>query len=209
MYVRFAIPSDVREIIPLWLEATQDDAFAWPDSSELTEDDAFDTLIEMLSADSTTDVLVAFDEEGDMTGFAFVDYENARVLYLKMLFVSKEHRGKGYATALLNEIVETTWDGSSQAEQLYLDVVASNQTARIFYAKGGFIEIGRHPEAVLRSDGTRVDNVQLLLYIPQEETYDTLYKVDYSSAAKELAKAVEVLGKRFQLLTDGPSKESK
>lgn len=170
MCVRFAIPSDIKEIIPLWLKATQDSAFAWSDNSELTAGDAFDTLIEMLSADSTTDILVAFAEEGDMVGFAFVDCEDTRILYLKMLFVAEEHRSKGYATALLNEIVETPWDGTSRAEQLYLDVVASNHNARIFYAKSGFIEIGRHPEAVVRSDGSKVDNVQLMLIIEQAET---------------------------------------
>ncbi len=52
-------------------------------------------------------------------------------------------RRQGIGARLLNELL--AWAKAARAEKIYLEVRASNQTARKFYERHGFLETGRRP----------------------------------------------------------------
>ncbi len=59
---------------------------------------------------------------------------------LLILTVSRNEQGKGFGSAMLNQLIDSS---AKQAETLFLEVRESNQKAFNLYLNSGFSEIGR------------------------------------------------------------------
>lgn len=76
--------------------------------------------------------------------------------------VERAFVGLGYGAALLEEAVR--WAKAEPTlEWLDLQVFASNGPAIALYEKAGFITVGRTPDAYRMDDGTRIDDVHMVL----------------------------------------------
>ncbi len=64
----------------------------------------------------------------------------AREASLLILTVSRSEQGRGYGTAMLNQLIDAS---AKLAETLFLEVRESNKKAFNLYLKSGFSEIGR------------------------------------------------------------------
>ncbi len=79
-------------------------------------------------------IRVAIVETGDVVGFVLIDPESG---YLDQIAVHPDQWGAGIAEALLDAAREVS------REKVVLDVNADNARAVAFYARQGFVEIGR------------------------------------------------------------------
>jgi len=71
-----------------------------------------------------------------------VDTGGRRALELRQLYVRREHQGSGIAAKLMDwGLAELRRRG---AEDAYLSVWSENQRAKRFYARYGFVEVGRN-----------------------------------------------------------------
>ncbi|MDM9628034.1 GNAT family N-acetyltransferase [Rhizobium sp. S152] len=75
-----------------------------------------------------------------------------------MVYVRKEHRGAGIASRLLRAVAEHA--GNAGIKQLELAVSDENLTARRFYVREGFAEIGVVPGGYI-FDGREIDEVMM------------------------------------------------
>ncbi len=82
------------------------------------------------------------EEEGKVCAYIglYLSYEDAEITGIAVL---PEKRRLGLGKALLEKAIELTRKGGT--EKILLEVRKSNQTARAFYEKMGFWEIGLRP----------------------------------------------------------------
>jgi RimJ/RimL family protein N-acetyltransferase len=76
-----------------------------------------------------------------------------------MVYVRKQMRGAGHATALMKAVIAQAREAGVQ--QLELTVSGANPAAIRFYAKEGFSEVGRIPAGFIHN-GTAVDDVLMV-----------------------------------------------
>ena len=130
MTVRPATPADLASIT-----ASEADNFgtdAW--SSTLVEEGVAGRL-------PTVHYLVA-EHDGSVVGHAVVSAV-ADIAELQRIAVDADHRRRGVATALLEEVVALAV--RERAERLLLEVREDNEAALAFYAAAGFTELVRRP----------------------------------------------------------------
>jgi ribosomal-protein-alanine N-acetyltransferase len=89
----------------------------------------------------TVHYLVA-EEDGRVVGHAVASVV-ADVAELQRIAVLADHRRRGLATALLEEVVALAV--REEADRLLLEVREDNMAALAFYAAHGFVEIDRRP----------------------------------------------------------------
>jgi ribosomal protein S18 acetylase RimI-like enzyme len=77
--------------------------------------------------------------------WAKCDAEDAGIVNLFQMWVAPEARGRGVASALVDEAV--TWARSVKARLVQLGVVTDNQAAIQLYQRKGFANIGT-PESI-------------------------------------------------------------
>ena len=104
-----------------------------------------DLLREQLFEKRQAEVIFAL-ENGKEVGFAlffhnFSTFLGRSGLYLEDLFVLPEHRGKGYATAAVVELIRLARE-SGQYDSLLLGCAPENHDAEHIYRKLGFIPTG-------------------------------------------------------------------
>ena len=80
----------------------------------------------------------------------------ADAVELHQLYVLKDHLGAGVGPALMDWAIATARDGG--AGQLVLSVYVDNHRAKRFYARYGFVDIGRYDFAV----GSTIDEDRLM-----------------------------------------------
>jgi ribosomal protein S18 acetylase RimI-like enzyme len=78
------------------------------------------------------------------------------------MYVKPRLRGSGFASALLNSIIELA---QTQVEQIQLTVVTSNQRAIRFYEASGFRGYGIEKNA-LKCGQTYFDELHMVLFLP-------------------------------------------
>lgn len=88
-------------------------------------------------------LIVAVDGDGKILGYIHLQPTHDDVLdretgYISIIAVAEEAAGQGIGSKLM-EAAEN-WAREHDYPSLLLDVFASNETARIFYRKAGFIE---------------------------------------------------------------------
>lgn len=71
-----------------------------------------------------------------------VDTAGRRALELRQLYVRSTHHGSGIAAALMDWAIEEL--KRRGAEDIYLSVWSENWRAQRFYARYGFVEVGRN-----------------------------------------------------------------
>lgn len=80
-------------------------------------------------------------------------------------YVAPEARRRGLATALLEALIR---HAEGEFEAIRLVVVASNEDAVRLYARAGFVEFGREPQA-LKVEGRYHDEILMRLQLPSFE----------------------------------------
>ena len=80
-----------------------------------------------------------FDAQPRMLGYALA-MQGAGEVHLLNLTIAPADQGQGHARYLLERLVDAC--ASSGAEQVWLEVRASNQRARALYRRFGFTEVG-------------------------------------------------------------------
>lgn len=79
------------------------------------------------------------------------------------LFVTPDKRRQGYAQALLQEALD--FASKQGIRHIYLEVAQDNHGARALYGKMGFGLAGRRKSYYQRKDGSRVDALNLTLFL--------------------------------------------
>jgi ribosomal-protein-alanine N-acetyltransferase len=82
------------------------------------------------------------EQDGQVVGHAVASVV-ADIAELQRIAVNADHRRRGLATAMLDEVVALAV--RERAERLLLEVRENNQPALDFYAAHGFIEVDRRP----------------------------------------------------------------
>lgn len=72
--------------------------------------------------------------------------DRARTRELHQLYITAKAQGSGLADALMQHVFDDA--AAHSAAAVYLSVYAGNHRAQRFYARHGFVEIGRNPFAV-------------------------------------------------------------
>ncbi len=113
-------------------------------------------------ADPAYTIRVARDEADRMIGFIKCgpndlpmppgEPEPARTRELHQLYIDAAAQGTGLADSLMHIALDDA--AQHRAEALYLSVYVGNVRAQRFYARYGFVEIGKNPFAV----GTVIDD---------------------------------------------------
>jgi ribosomal-protein-alanine N-acetyltransferase len=80
-----------------------------------------------------------FDAWSRMLGYVLA-MQGADEVHLLNLTVASAYRGQGHARYMLDRLIEV--GASSGAQQVWLEVRASNQRARDLYSRIGFAEVG-------------------------------------------------------------------
>jgi ribosomal-protein-alanine N-acetyltransferase len=89
----------------------------------------------------TVSYLVA-ELDGEVVGHAVTSVV-ADIAELQRIAVNADHRRRGLATALLDEVVALAV--RERADRLLLEVRENNEPALAFYAAHGFVEVARRP----------------------------------------------------------------
>ena len=131
--IRDATGDDVLTVVALWREfKAQEHEPAWRGV------DAEAELRELEPAIGKDIVLLA-EREGHTVGLAVADTKGQDVGYLHILYVRRCARRSGVAAALVRQTIDRLRaDGRTMLE---LDVLASNVTARLVYARWGFAPV--------------------------------------------------------------------
>jgi ribosomal protein S18 acetylase RimI-like enzyme len=106
------------------------------------------------------------DTEAAMLGllWAKCDAEDAGIVNVFQMWVAPEARGRGVASALLEEAV--AWARSIDAQRVQLGVVISNEAALQLYIRHGFIKAGE-PAPIRPGSALLEQRMQLQLSKPQ------------------------------------------
>jgi ribosomal protein S18 acetylase RimI-like enzyme len=98
----------------------------------------------ILTAAADRDETILVLDEGGVIGFAWIDPRGCfgRSAYLRMIAVAPDRRSSGLGARLMDafETVAATEDGNA-----FLMVSDSNTDAQRFYARRGYVEVGRVP----------------------------------------------------------------
>ena len=84
---------------------------------------------------------------GQVAGVALVRPKFLFGDYLELLGIAPDSRGQGLGRRLLAHIEQVTF---SRGKNLFASVTDFNEAARAFYAKQGFVEIGRLDDLLIR-----------------------------------------------------------
>jgi ribosomal protein S18 acetylase RimI-like enzyme len=127
--IRDATLADRDSVTCLWREFRQETPeLAWRAGGP---DDHVRALVEAIG----TDFVLLAEREGDPAGLAVAEVRDERVGYLHILFVRPVARRSGVAAALLREVA--TRFAQRGLDTLELDVLASNDRARLVYERWG------------------------------------------------------------------------
>lgn len=109
-------------------------------------------------------VLGAFQEDGSLVGIVQVVRESNQKFQHKGtiygMYTAPEVRGQGVGKALMEEVIHRAKDFDG-VEQIHLQVVATNETAKKLYKSLGFETYGVEPRAL--KDGDRYYDEELMV----------------------------------------------
>ena len=100
-------------------------------------------------------IIYILEVNGEAVGMGRLDTFEGDIGEVHNVWTSPEHRGKGYATVLMNHLEEKAQEFGFSA--LRLDTAKFNVPAQRLYAKLGYNEIGRYREITRsESEGIRL-----------------------------------------------------
>ena len=141
--VRKATNNDISAIAELYREQFIEMAKLIPDF--IKEGDQSTEFIENTITNEASDILV-YENDGTVVGFILLqakirpDFEfihPGKYCYIMDIIVTKNHRGKGFGTALMNAAKD--WAKERDCCFINLDVLVNNSGAIKLYEKLGFI----------------------------------------------------------------------
>ena len=121
---------------------------AYPDLFAPVDKDAARSFL-LKSLDSNTSHIRMAERQSAIVGFSFVEiYERdgtflslpRRFAYIELIATDPDHRRSGIGSALLTDARDIS--KSLGINRIELDVIASNEGARQFYSREGFLELG-------------------------------------------------------------------
>ncbi len=139
MIFREAIPADLSRLLELEQCVIESER---PLNSSLKSSSTFYyDLPNMISDDNTH--LIVVEVSGDIIGTGYAQIRNSKEClvhekhsYIGFMFVSPNHRGKGLAQKILDQLIE--WSEGEGVKDIYMDVYAQNESAIKAYNKAGF-----------------------------------------------------------------------
>lgn len=141
--VRKATNNDIPAIAELYREQFREMAKLIPDF--IKEGDQSTEFIENTIANEESDILV-YENDGMVVGFILLQAKirpdfpfmlPGKYCYILDIIVTKNHRGKGFGTALMNAAKD--WAKEWDCNFINLDVLVNNLSAINLYEKLGFI----------------------------------------------------------------------
>lgn len=162
--LRPATPDDAPEML-VWLKKTAEETeflLRYPDEEKITLEEEVEILRKKYEDPYAIFMLAVVDGKiAGNCGVAGIGYKRKFRHRCSMgIALYKEFWGLGIGTALIE--YQTELAKQIGWRQLELEVVADNVRARALYKKSGFVETGRHPDAMLFDDGTFHD--EILMY---------------------------------------------
>ncbi|MGA1848200.1 MAG: N-acetyltransferase family protein [Thermoplasmatota archaeon] len=88
-------------------------------------------------------IRVIDDEKGRGAAFVYyrtdmpIPYVHGSFLWIDIIYVREEHRGKGYGTALYEEMVDTA--GKMGLDRIVIDIFNANERSKVFHSDLDFI----------------------------------------------------------------------
>ena len=141
--VRKATDNDIPAIAELYREQFREMAKLIPDF--IKEGDQNTEFIENTITNEESDILV-YENDGMIVGFILLQAKTrpdfpfmlpGKYCYIMDIIVTKNHRGKGFGTALMNAAKD--WAKERDCNFINLDVLVNNPSAIKLYEKLGFI----------------------------------------------------------------------
>ena len=141
--IRKATMSDIPTISELYREQFREMSKLIPDF--IKEGDQSKEFIENTITNKESDILV-YENDGMIVGFILLQAKTrpdfpfmlpGRYCYIMDIIVTKNHRGKGFGTALMNAAKD--WAKERDCNFINLDVLVNNPGAIKLYSKLGFI----------------------------------------------------------------------
>ncbi|KGR74323.1 GNAT family N-acetyltransferase [Ureibacillus manganicus] len=166
MQIRILTESDARNYQILRLEALQTNPESYSSTYEKEIQYTTDMVKERIRPDQEKFVLGAFDE-GSLVGVArYVREAGSKMKHranIYGMYVSPVMRGRGVAKALLLEIINRA-KKEDGVEQIHLQVVSTNVSAKKLYQSLGFETYGVEPNA-LKSNNQYYDEDFMVLFL--------------------------------------------
>lgn len=156
--VRFAGPDDIGAFRHIRLEALRLEPAAF--ASRVEDWEALPDA-EWLRRITGSAVFIAFRDDGPVGLMGLSREQSAKSRHramIVMVYVRASERGIGTARALLGALTGHARDAGIL--QLELTVSVENPAAQRFYAREGFVEIGRLPAGLIH-EGREVDEVMM------------------------------------------------
>jgi len=139
LILREAIPADLSRLQEL--EQCVIESERPLNSSLKTSNTFYYDLPNMILDDNT--YLIVVEVSGDIIGTGYAQIRNSKECfvhekhsYIGFMFVSPNHRGKGLAQKILDQLIE--WSEGEGIKDIYMDVYAQNESAIKAYNKAGF-----------------------------------------------------------------------
>ncbi|GAA3938785.1 GNAT family N-acetyltransferase [Streptomyces gulbargensis] len=158
-------------ILALWADVTNAGGavgFVPPVTPEAIRPSLLKHLAAM--ADGGTRLLVGRDEDGRVAATAFLTFNTHRLMthwvWVYTLMVHPRHQGKGYGLDLMAAVERTvrTAPGFEGIEAIRLGC-RGGLGLEHFYAKAGYKEVGRIPDAIRVAPGDDRDDIVMLLQL--------------------------------------------
>lgn len=141
--IRKATHNDIHAISELYREQFREMAKLIPDF--IKEGDQSTEFLEKTISSDDSDILV-YENDGRVVGFILLQAKErpdfdfmlpGKYCYIMDIIVTKAHRNKGFATALMNSAKD--WAKEQSCNLINLDVLVNNHGAIKLYERLGFI----------------------------------------------------------------------
>jgi ribosomal protein S18 acetylase RimI-like enzyme len=150
MQIRRLVPEDLQAYRTIRLQSLLEEPIAFGSSHEQESAQPLQYFADHLAPDSDRILLGAFQADS-LIGIVGLSRETSikeqHRAFLRAMFVSADHRGKGIGQLLMTEAIAIA-NAMTGLRQITLSVTASNVAALSLYRRNGFLEYGRLPEAL-------------------------------------------------------------
>ncbi|MEK9197106.1 MULTISPECIES: GNAT family N-acetyltransferase [Bacillales] len=167
MNIRILKQEDAQVYQSLRLRALQTNPEAFGSTYEREVAFTQEMVEERIRATEDSYGLGAFDEKGELLGVVrFVRETGMKEKHkgtIYGMYVAPETRGQGVGKALLQEVISRAKDFEG-VEQIRLQVVSTNESAKKLYQSLGFETYGVEPRALLHN-GQYLDEDMMVLFL--------------------------------------------
>ncbi|KGR76166.1 GNAT family N-acetyltransferase [Ureibacillus sinduriensis] len=164
MNIRILTEADAQNYQTLRLRALQTNPESFGSTYEREVHFTIEQVEERIRQAEDRFVLGAFQEDGSLMGIVLLmrelDRKSKHKATIYGMYTAPEVRGQGVGKALLIEIINRANDFDG-VEQIHLQVIATNESAKKLYKSLGFETYGVEPRAL--KDGDRYFDEELMV----------------------------------------------